>query len=133
MGILLKISRYFVLFVLIILLASLFSEQSWVLYQSVFREPGGSWLDLSDAVGFILNYMVLVPFLLVLLGEKSRYWVTAILLIPILLFEISSGFRFVTVDISLVVIGLGIGFVARYLAARTLGKMPALGPMRKYF
>src|SRR3989344_846391 len=133
MGILLKISRYFVLFVLIILLASLFSEQSWVLYQSVFREPGGSWLDLSDAVGFILNYMVLVPFLLVLLGEKSRYWVTAILLIPILLFEISSGFRFVTVDISLVVIGLGIGFVARYPAARTLGKMPALGPMRKYF
>ena len=133
MTILLNIIKYFTSFAFVVLLSGLFAQQSWGLYQLVFHEPSGSWLDLSDLVGFMLNYTLLVPFVLVLLGERRKYWLTTIFLIPILLFELSSDFRFVMVDVSLIAAGLATGFLIRYIADRTLGKIPSFEPLKKYF
>ncbi len=134
MIIILNIARYLVLFVLVTLFAALFAHQSWYLYDSIFHEPGGSWLDLSDIAGLILGYVFLMPLLLKLLGERHSHWLIIILYIPILLFELNSNFTNFGLFLSLGTSGFLLGWLIRFAIANTpLGKMQVLAPLKKYF
>lgn len=130
---LLNLLRYIGLFIIVVLLAGTFAHQSWVLYQSAYHEPGGSWIDLSDLVGLMLNYIFLLPAFFVLFGEKRKYIVTAVFLIPIFFYEFSSHFLFLTQHIMLAISGLLVGYVGRVLATKTLGKMQQFEHLKKYF
>lgn len=128
-----NIIRYLLVLAIVILLAGRFAQQSWHLYQFFFSEPGGSWLDLSDFAGLMLNYIFFMPLFFVILGQRHKYWLIGVFMIPILFFEFSSDWRFIKVDILIAAAGLITGIAIRSIAAHTLGKIPALEPMKKYF
>ncbi|MBI5470138.1 hypothetical protein HY968_02335 [Candidatus Kaiserbacteria bacterium] len=128
-----NVIRYAILFAAVILFAGLLAKQSWSLYKAIFHESGGAWLDLGDIVGLMLNYIFLIPLMFVLFGERRKYILVIVFLIPILLFEWGSSSLFLMQDLVLAMLGFVIGLVSRFVATKILGKMPRFESWKKYF
>ena len=133
MLILLNILRYVFLFGIVLFVSGLFAHQSWILYASIFNDGGSSWIDLSDIAGFAFNYALLAGIMIWGLGEHYRQWILVLVYIPLLIYEYGVDFDDVKIILHLSILGIVIGFLIRYIADRTLGKIPSFEPLKKYF
>ncbi len=127
--------RYLFLLGTVLLVSWVLASHTWNLYNSIFQEPGGSWLDLSELVGFQLNYIFFLPLFFVLFSKRGVHWWWPIvfLYLPIVAFEYSSNFRYLTLDIALASGGFLCAWLIRLLTTHTLGKIPSLEQYKKYF
>ena len=133
MKLVLNVIRYLLLITLVVLLASLFAQQGWNLYEWFFHESGGTWINLKGLAGLIISYVFLLPLIITLLGERHSPWLIALFLVPIFYFELTSDFTNFYLFVGLSIGGFLLGYFVKRIASQTLGKMAALEPMKRYF
>jgi hypothetical protein len=105
------------------------------LYKYVFpNELGGGFdIDFTGVVVFFYSIEFFLPLLILVFGDRARYWVVAIIVGLLGVFEfLTDKFNF-SAPLLLLISGLLLGLLIRFIAAHTLGKMPRLEPLKKYF
>ena len=130
----LSILRYAILLLTAGFLSALLNVYLTSIYSEYFRASGGAFdIDLTGVAVLHSTFEFMTIFAVILLGDNVRYWVgicvTLILLIPRLLVSDTH----IPLSIGLMIIAAGIAYVIRLIATKTLGKIPALEPMKKYF
>ncbi len=84
---------YILVFAIVIILSYLFISPSYYLYNYLFHEGGSHWgFNGTGIIALLLNYTFFVPLLFFPLASHNPYRLISILLIPIILTEIGSGF-----------------------------------------
>ena len=133
MSIVLNVGRYIALFALTILLAAVFGDPIWYLYTSIYPETGGSWIDLHAIAALMLGYVFFLPLIFMTLGEKRKKWLIALGYLPIIFFELTTNLFGLFMFLGIGLAGFSLGWLIRFIATKTLGKMPSFEPMKKYF
>ena len=121
--------RYAIILAIVSFLCIELSWFSWDLYSAFFMEKGGAWMDLRAVVGFLLSYTFFTPLLVSSFGERHRYWVACVFLLPILFYEISTDAAYILQDSIIALAGFAIGSSARIL----ISKYSAFESWKKYF
>ncbi len=104
------------------------------LYRDFFPSKGGGFdIDLVGTGIFILSLEFLVPFWVVSLGDRFRYWVAGLVVFAVLVPALLTSSQYLYEDLICIFAGFLLGWLLRYLISQTLGKMPSLEPMKKYF
>lgn len=135
MRILISVVRYILLFSLAALSVSLLEPVLTRLYTYAFSGELGGGFDINFTGFVVLSYgfEFLLPVFLLTLGDKSRLWVTGAMILVLAIYEFyADPFNFET-PLLLLISGFCIGLLVRFVATKTLGKIPALEPMKKYF
>ncbi|MFZ2484481.1 MAG: hypothetical protein WAW81_00860 [Minisyncoccia bacterium] len=85
-------------------------------FNKEYLDVGGSWIDLSDLVGFIDAYTFFIPALLMFFGiPKLSYWILGFLWIPIVLFNLYISLSVIYFPLTLALLGVGIGYSLKRL------------------
>ena len=134
MNTLVSFVRYVAMFVVAGLLTPALSAPLAQLDKSLFYSGAGFDINLAEAGTMFFALETIFAFLLILFGEKVRYRNH---ILTIVVFLLIAGISLDPVHFyfpaGLILLGAGLGWVVRWLAANTLGKMPALEPYKKYF
>lgn len=133
LGLITSLARYFILLGLTFVVATLLVPFIKPLYITFFGYGGGFDIDFTDVAIFAMTYKLVVPLSFVLLGDRWRYIATIIFVTPILVFEVIFDPQFLQYSIIPMGTGLIIAVILRLIASNTLGKMPSLEPMKRYF
>ena len=131
----LSIGRYILLFFLVGVLVSVFQSSLMDLYKYSFpNEIGGGFdIDFTPVVVLLYSIDFFLPLFTIAFGDRRRYWVASGVVGLLGIFEyFADQFNFGT-PLLLLTSGVVLGLVIRLIATRTLGKMPSLEPMKKYF
>ncbi len=136
MRLIISFARYIILLgVTAVLTGSFLAYAFRPIYGALFPEVSGGFGDL-DYAGVALFFVALqffIPLFFFVLGDKNRFWAfgVALLTLGLLDYRIDSS-RILTL-LFVVLLGAGLGWLTRLIAANTLGKMQSLQPLKKYF
>ena len=126
--------RYVAIVAISLILSSILSPISGKIYTYFFGYGTGlADINLTGLGAFHLTVDLSLGFLLVLLGDKGRYWVTGFLIISMLIAAILISDQYIYYHFALVLVGGLIGFILRFITSRTVGRMRSLEPLKKYF
>ena len=130
-----SIVRYILLFLLAGFVASTFQSQLMGLYKYAFPNESGGGFDINFTGIVVLFYSIefLLPFLIIAFGDRLRYWVAGVVVVLLGIFEFATDQFNFHIPLLLLVSGLMLGLLLRWIAAQTLGKMPTLEQYKKYF
>ncbi len=129
-----SVFRYSIASLLVWYIGTYLNGYLTVLYESFFPSTGGSFdIDLIGAGVFILTLEFLVPFWLVSLGGRFRYWIAACISLIILIPSLLTNSRYVYEDLICIFLGFAGGWLIRKLLVYILQKMPRFEPLKKYF
>lgn len=133
MNIAIILVRYILIFIASLFVSAVLGKISWQTFTFIFQESNGSWLDFSAIAGSILVYAFIAPALACVAGEKKWLWALIIYLLPLISFQILSGFSYSGIFLLLITLGLVVGYGSRLLIVNIFGKMSRFESWKKYF
>ena len=71
---------------------------------------GGSWVDVTSFIGLPLAYLLLIPLVFCIFGDKNKYWWIGLSILPAVGFELYFDFRHFYLPVAIVALGLLIGY-----------------------
>jgi hypothetical protein len=126
--------RYISIFIIALILSSLLNPLPKPMYVYFFGNGGGfADIDFTDLAILHFTLDFFIPFLVILLGNRMRYWVVAFMGLAIFVPGILINDQYIYNHVGLFIAGGLGGLAIRLIAAHTLGKMPRLEPLKKYF
>jgi hypothetical protein len=112
-------------------LANLFQP----VYDLVFPHEVGGFgvLNFTSVAVWVASCHFFLPFLLLTLGDRFRYWAIAFVLVILGIFDhvLDPGLTGPLLAIGLS--GLATGLLVRWISTKTLGSMPAMEKYKKFF
>ena len=136
MRVMLSFGRYVILLAIAIVLTAYCSAYLFVpVYEALFPSHVGGFgdIDYKNAALLFVAVQFYIPLFFVSIGDERRYWAFAVVLIMLGLIDYQVDPGSFGILLSIVLAGGIIGWFIRFIATRTLGKMPAMEGMKKYF
>ena len=90
-------------------------------------------IDFTNVAIIFIALQFYIPLSFVALGDQNRYWAFAVGLVLLFLIDYQIDPYRLPILLSIIVSGAILGWLIRYIVTQTLGKIPSLEPMRKYF
>lgn len=130
-----SIVRYIFVLALSMAVVYLFENQFTYLFNIVYfgQTSGGSFINLTELAIGMFGLMVAVPFLLISLGDRARYLVTAGFIIIAMMPDIVVPNQYVFLNFITMLAAAVAGVIVRYGVYVTFGKVPTLAKYKKYF
>ena len=136
MQIALSLLRYILLLVIATLLTVYILVYAFEpVYGLLLRSEVGGFgdIDFTDAAIIFVALQFYIPLFFIAMGDNLRYWAFEITLVLLSLIDYQVDPQRLLILLAIIVSGGLLGWLIRFVATNTLGKMPSFEPMKRYF